>query len=170
MTDQLLVLQPQEKPTKEMPFLVKPRHFAKKVYISKHVFTALCKAQKNLPHLIVLRRGYEPNSKLANTFRLLGKIVFVIRYPHRINEIKHIYSANGHDSKQGNSIDVGIYTNKHLRILPWYHTFVSKKAAKQIYKTNKKHIDSTWEALEEAGFKKHCNFVESLQIHVDLER
>lgn len=155
-------------------FLVMPRWPYTSVLISDKAFELLCIVQKNLVShdvQLILTRGFEKNTciiKLAHSAaRIIGGIIFMVIYPRRHRECFQIFSGNGHE-KDGNSIDVSVfYKGKKIILLP-FGVFTNIKTAKKNAEMHKDIIYLVQSKLQDAGFSVNKNFIESLQIHCDL--
>jgi hypothetical protein len=149
--------------------LIKPRWFAKSVFIDGKAFEAVQKAQSILPSDIrlVITRAYQPEDLSMRFLRLIGAMVFKFIYPMRAAEIPEIFGHNGH-ALDGRHVDIGIeYKNKILKLLP-FSVFTSLDVVINRSERYTQIIVEVQNALQECGFTIHSNKIEALQIHCDF--
>jgi hypothetical protein len=153
--------------------IIKPRWPYRYVYISNNTYEKLMAAQEQLQKYnvqIVLTRGFENEGSLKKSLHTLGRrtgaVIFTFIFPQRQNEIKDIFSANGHDV-DGDSIDVGIIADgKPLNLLP-YGVLTTTTQITNIRNAHRQILDTVWDALQACGFSIHPNKIEALQIHCE---
>ncbi|HUA81266.1 MAG TPA: hypothetical protein VL997_12890 [Dyella sp.] len=123
--------------------------------------------------VLVLTRGLESRGKLIriahHLARIFGMALFGLVYPHRLREIRAIFSPNGHD-RTGDCIDVGVAQHgRVLNLLP-FGVFTPLWLIKKNRRVYQRELLQTWSALESAGFVIHANITEAMQIHCELRR
>ncbi len=157
--------------------IISPRFPYKKVYLSEAVYSQLLQAQKLLCDeniKIIITRGYEQSSSIIKfshlIARLLGSLLFCTMYPHRLNERIDIFSANGHDKKDKECVDISILKDDTRICLLPHGVFTSKRRIESIRKTHKDTLQIVWQTLDQVGFTIHKNYTEAMQIHCELRR
>ena len=122
---------------------------------------------------LVLTRGFESRGRLIRVghylARTIGMVLFGLVYPHRLREIRAIFSPNGHD-RAGDCIDVGLVDRGHMLNLLPLGVFTPLWLIRKNKRAYQRELQQTWSALEAAGFVIHANATEAMQIHCELRR
>lgn len=122
---------------------------------------------------LVLTRGFESHGSIVRLGHYLargvGMLLFGLVYPHRLGEIRAIFSPNGHD-RSGDCIDVGIaHRGRTLVLLP-LGVFTPRWLVEKRRHIYRRELMETWSALKTAGFDIHANKTEAMQIHCEVRR
>ena len=155
--------------------IVKPRWPYRYVHVSERAYERLIKAQDFLDKKdirLIVTRGYENEGSLLRAghyvARILGAVLFTLLLPERRNEVKEIFSPNGHTSG-GDCVDVGIaYRGQVIDLLP-RGVFTTTAKIASIYDEHREVIDAVWNALAASGFTLHPNKTEAMQIHCEFK-
>lgn len=165
-----------KEPPLKINFRVEPRDFMKKsISLPLETIHALNKAARILKKIsngqyeIILTRGHV-NWNGWRYFRgMVGAAIFCLLYWSNRSDVPLLFGSNGHED--GFSVDIQIYdvlSKKGLPFLSWQNIMMQRVKAEKILEDNDVLVNMLDASMKDAGFIRHPDPRERLQMHYRL--